>query len=251
MEETYKPERRFEAYLIVSKFKGYRNVKMVLFKTDPENNTDTIDFARAIENYDSADEHKVDTEDYLKGLFNWEEVEAMREYFKDWEDMQIFNYSEVCFPIRNNIIGVMGLAVGGLDDFYMFSKAKGYPLKFKVWGYYDLRYCESIEKEYGKDITNWHVGIAPNHPIKGCCTIVNVTNNDIGGASNVVLISPLVDTPDAAKHIRILSTAHQMLRVCELVYVRRHVGSETLKKIIEDAYGEDISKIMLDSPETT
>ena len=32
MEENYKPERRFEAYLIASRFGGYRNVEMTLFK---------------------------------------------------------------------------------------------------------------------------------------------------------------------------------------------------------------------------
>lgn len=40
---------------------------------------------------------------------------------------------------RYNCIGVGGLAVGGLQDFYRFSESPDYPLPFEMWGYVDLR----------------------------------------------------------------------------------------------------------------
>ena len=138
MEENYKPERRFEAYLIASRFGGYRNVKMILFKNDPENNTDTIDFTKAIKDYDPADERGGYPEHYLKGLFTWEEVEAMKKCFEDWENVQTFYHAEVDFPISNNSVGVGSMGVDRSCGFYLFDKSENYPLEFDVQGYYNL-----------------------------------------------------------------------------------------------------------------
>ena len=151
MEETYKPERRFEVSIVAFMFLGYWNVKIALFKADPENNTDTIDFTKAIKDYDEDTFH---AEDYLKSLFTWEEVEAMREYFKNDKHMHTFNCSEICFPIPKNIIGVGSIPVGiEAEGFYEFTNEENYPLKFKVRGYYDLRRHKRIEQENKKKET--------------------------------------------------------------------------------------------------
>ena len=139
MEETHKPERRFEAYLIVPRFRGYRNVEMTLFKKDSENNTDTIDFAKVIKDYvPPADGHKSYPEEYIKELFIWEEVEAMKECFKHWYNVEIFYHNEVDFPISNDRFGVGSRGQGRLYGFYMFDMSENYPLNFDIWGYYDL-----------------------------------------------------------------------------------------------------------------
>ena len=139
MEESYKPERRFEAYLIVSRFRGYRNVEMTLFKKDSENNTDTIDFARAIKDYvPPADGDKSYPKEYIKELFTWEEVEAMKECFKHWDNVETFYHTEIDFPISNDRFGVGSRGQGRLYGFYMFDMSENYPLNFDICGYYDL-----------------------------------------------------------------------------------------------------------------
>ena len=150
MEEVYKPERRFKASLILHGFKNRKNVRMFLFKADSENNTDAIDFAKAIRDYDyySVSEYMVYAEDYIKELFTWEEVEAMREYFEDLGNVRTFDYSEANFPIPNITVGVGALAPRGPRGFCVFNKFEGYLLKFDVRGYYNLDYHELIEDEY-------------------------------------------------------------------------------------------------------
>ena len=56
MTETYKLERRFEAYLKIPGFENGSSITMILFKPDPENNTDTIDLAKVVKDYDVADD---------------------------------------------------------------------------------------------------------------------------------------------------------------------------------------------------
>lgn len=47
---------------------------------------------------------------------------------------------------HNNAMSVSAMAVGGGDDFYMFSEYEDYTLPFKVWGYYNMRrYWETKE----------------------------------------------------------------------------------------------------------
>ena len=146
-ETAYKPERRFEACLIVPRFKGCRNVKMILFKKDSENNADTFDFPKAIKDYvPPADGDKSYPEEYIKELFTWEEVEAMKECFKHWDNVETFYHTEVDFPISNNRFGVGSRGQGRLYGFYMFDISENYPLEFDVWGYFDLERYGVIEE---------------------------------------------------------------------------------------------------------
>jgi hypothetical protein len=144
MEETYKPERRFRASLTIYNLWGYQDVEMYLYKDDIENNTDTIDFSKAIKDYDPADKERYYPESAVKEMFTLDEILIMKEYFNRWGDVHIFHYSEASFPIKENTIGTRYVAVGGNNDRYMFSEDEGYPLNFSICGFYSITGCKKI-----------------------------------------------------------------------------------------------------------
>ena len=52
-------------------------------------------------------------------------------------------------PINFNVIGANSVALGGGVDHLMVGDAVDYDLPFKVYGHYDLRYCERTqERQY-------------------------------------------------------------------------------------------------------
>lgn len=101
-----------------------------------------------------------------------------------------------------------------------------------------------------KSTAEWNVLVAHNHPIKGCFTIADVTGTDIDSAPDIILVSPLRQSTEVTRHIRILSRAHTLLKAIEFIYAGLEVPPEALRDLIEDVYGEDISKIMADSQKT-
>jgi hypothetical protein len=85
------------------------------------------------------------TDDYLQSAvdqtFSGTEVEALRQYFANWEDTEFS--AEPARPVADGMLGVGIRAVGGRDDFYLFWKCEDYPLPFRVAGYYDLSRADS------------------------------------------------------------------------------------------------------------
>lgn len=139
MEEIYKPERRFHATLEMRELLGYANVVFDLFKGDPENNKDTIDFEKAIKNYvppEDGYDHYAETA--LRESFTWEEIEAMREYFMKWGNDYIFDFFELSIPVSNGTCGPSAFGVGGSDRQFIFNTLDGYPLSFSVIGHCDF-----------------------------------------------------------------------------------------------------------------
>ncbi len=132
MEETYKPKRRFRAYVTTIIY-GYK-VKITLFKADQEI-YDHIDLLKAFLQCNPADGTKADAEYYLKRIFTLEEIEALKEFFKNWKQMQTFDYEEVRFPISNSIMRPGDSSINGTYAVVRFNETGTYPLKFTVRGY--------------------------------------------------------------------------------------------------------------------
>ena len=137
------PTKRYYAYLKIDKFPyrggNYRNVKMKLFKTDLTE-IERAGLPLIIRDYENMDEtEKIYAQSVTEELFTGKEISQMKPYFERFRGARL-ELHEVKLPMNaKNILGVAALPVGGLQDCHMFSKRKGYPLNFRVWGYYDLR----------------------------------------------------------------------------------------------------------------
>ena len=89
------------------------------------------------------------------------------------------------------------------------------------------------------DITRWNIIEDQDFPVKGCSTIFSYTDKEPEIADPVVMVSPLRDSPEVSKHVRIVSHAHGLLRVCECLYTGR-ATMEDLKRVIDEAYGTKV-----------
>src|SRR5262249_13204168 len=104
------------------------------------------------------------SDDYLRSAveetFGEEEVAVLCQWFSTWEGTTF--KAEVAPAVADNLAGVGVLAVGGVDDFYMFSGPEDFPLSSQVWGYFDLEAAESGPYVANPDLALWQVGVTEN-----------------------------------------------------------------------------------------
>lgn len=130
-------EPRYWVTVINSEFDGYQNVDFDLFHTEMSNE----ELARLVV---LAPGRSIDdvahwyTASAIEQSFSKAEVKQLCAYFKQWGNVRL----KACraSPPTNDSMGYGAYAVGGGNDFYMFSEVPGYSLPFKVWGYFDLRH---------------------------------------------------------------------------------------------------------------
>jgi hypothetical protein len=120
---------------VVKSFNGCRDVPFswfIVFDIDRPRRP----YAELIRNYDPSDEHIGYAEDAVDELFTLEQAEQLKDYldceFSDGGE-NTNTIMEVTLPMSS---------VGGGDDFYMLDKTPGYPLPFKVQGYFNLVGCD-------------------------------------------------------------------------------------------------------------
>ncbi len=88
------------------------------------------------------------------------------------------------------------------------------------------------------DMTRWNIIEDRDFPVKGCSTIFDYTDTNPETAYPIVMVSPLRNSPEVSKHVRIVSHAHGLLRVCEGLYTG-WATMEDLKSVIDEAYGTE------------
>jgi len=147
-------KKRFNAYLKIKNFPhrsaNYKNVMMILFKPDLTA-AEKKELPSIIKNYKKMNKNnKLYAQSIAEELFTDKEVSQMKVYFKSFKNTKLQQH-RVELPLNaDNRMGVGAIPVGGLQGFYMFSEQKNYSLKFKVWGYYDLRQYEFVSQKYPK-----------------------------------------------------------------------------------------------------
>jgi hypothetical protein len=133
---------RYYVYLKAKEYRDYKDVTFFLFRVDmPEELIANLLKPLGI---DPKSEENIYVPSQVEQTFSLKHVTKLVEYFGNWDRTEII--VKLADKPSPNVVGVRAIPVGGLQDFYMFSNAEGYPLNFKVWGYYDLRNCEEIEQ---------------------------------------------------------------------------------------------------------
>jgi len=89
--------------------------------------------------------------------FTGEEIKKMTPYFESFTNTR-FSYrllKEGSIPHRCMPTGA--IPVGGPYDFICFDQMKNYPLKVKVWGYFDISDCKEVlvEEEFPERFRFW------------------------------------------------------------------------------------------------
>jgi hypothetical protein len=133
---------RYCVYLKAKEYRGYKDVAFFLCRIDmPE-----VLIANLVKplGIDLKSEENIYIPSLVEQTFSLKHVTKLIDYFSTWDRTSII--VRLADKPSPGVIGVRAIPVGGLQDFYMFSNAEGYPLDFKVWGYYDLRNCEEIEQ---------------------------------------------------------------------------------------------------------
>ena len=80
----------------------------------------------------------------LEQTFNKAEVSQLSKYFSSTKSHTKLKAQKANCAPDNNSIGYGAYPVGGVDDFYMFSKENGYNLPFSVYGYFRRDENESV-----------------------------------------------------------------------------------------------------------
>jgi hypothetical protein len=141
----------FRVKSVVKSYDGCRNVPFSWFiergKSRPHR-----PYGELIENYDRSNERISYAEAAVDELFTLEQAEQLKDYLdREFGDggANTNIITEATLPMPNNTMGVGSIPVGGGDDFYMLDKTPGYPLPFKVQGYFNLVGCKL---EDGSDV---------------------------------------------------------------------------------------------------
>jgi hypothetical protein len=133
---------------ITREYRGCKNVTFQWFRSEP--GTTRRPYGELITDYDPRDEHRGYAEGAIDELFTADEAAELAAYLdREHGNHAVTTITKADPPIRNDVMGVGAIPVGGGDDFYMLCEKPGYSLRYKVWGYYDLVGCELID---GSDV---------------------------------------------------------------------------------------------------
>jgi hypothetical protein len=143
---------RYYVNLKAEEYAGYKDVIFCLFRVDmPE-----VLIANLLKplGIDPKAEENINVTSLVEETFSLKHVTKLIEYFGNWDRTKII--VKLADKPSPGFIGVGALPVGGLQDIYMFSDTDGYPLDFKVRGYYDLREYKpiDIDKKIGEMIAD-------------------------------------------------------------------------------------------------
>jgi hypothetical protein len=98
----------------------------------------------------------------VEATFDEKEVEALRWYFAQWHNLTDFQADPVGV-ICEDCCGPGALAVGGTDDFYMFSEHEDWPPALGwIYGYYDLEMAEAGPYVRNPELAVWRVSLMDN-----------------------------------------------------------------------------------------
>src|SRR5262245_59735695 len=127
------------------RFNGHKDVHFEWFLDEPYG--EPRPYAELINGY--ADE--ADPPYYPMGaideLFTLDQAQALVSYLdRVHGDAGEAKITAAKLPIELNMMGVGAIPTGGGQDFYMLAKEDEYNLPFKVYGYFDLRHHEPIDK---------------------------------------------------------------------------------------------------------
>lgn len=135
--------RLYGVKTVVEIYHGHRDVAFHWFACCRRR---PLPYAELIAGYEEADGLGY-AELLLDELFDRTEAEALVAYLdREHRGAGKTTIEAVKLPIARNIMGYGAMAVGGSDDFFALDKQPGYSLPFRVWGYYDLRGCEPVDK---------------------------------------------------------------------------------------------------------
>lgn len=132
---------RYYVYLETEEYRGYKDVHFMLFRVDmPE---ELIASLLKPLGLDPKSEENIYIPSLVEQTFSLKHVTRLIDYFGNWDRTKII--VRLADKPSSHRVGVGAIPVGGMEDFYMFSDMEGYPLNFKVWGYYNLTGCDPID----------------------------------------------------------------------------------------------------------
>jgi hypothetical protein len=139
--------RLYEVRTVVKVYSGHRDVVFHWFARRKPGFS-RWPHAELIAGYDELDPtSRCYAEDALDELFDKAEADALVAYLeREYGGAGETTIEEVNLPFPGNIVGYLAAAVGGGNDFYTLDEELAYTLPFRVWGYFDLRDCEPVDK---------------------------------------------------------------------------------------------------------
>jgi hypothetical protein len=119
---------------------AYEEVKVTWFVV--ERKTPLRPYNEAIQDYGQlAEKDRAFPEEYVNEQFSRAEAEALKKYL-DRRPSVTTQIEAIELPVMANASGCRRLARGGGSDFLSLFLDKGYPLPFKVQGYFSVRLAE-------------------------------------------------------------------------------------------------------------
>lgn len=119
----------------------YEEVKVAWFVA--ERQAPPAPYEQAIQEYAQLPEReRAFPREYVDELFRREEAEALKRHLDGRRNVATF-IEPVELPVLANTSGCRRLPRGGGNDFLGLFKEPGYPLPFKVEGYFSVRFAEA------------------------------------------------------------------------------------------------------------
>jgi len=145
--ETFK--KLYRAHSVIDNYKGKINVAFMWFVCERDNSI-IIPYDELIEGYESLLKNKDRIHrDYAEVAINEKfreiEIKMLRDYLKNYHDSELI-VEEVPLPLNDEGQRQFysAVAIGGEVGFYQLCEEEEYDLNFKVWAYYDTRFCIAI-----------------------------------------------------------------------------------------------------------
>jgi hypothetical protein len=131
-------EPRFDIKVVAAEYRNHKGVPFALFHHDGLPESVYEDWIR-----DGLDKTCPYLQSAVDESFSAQEVDTLREWFRSWGQDAVMNATPFTLISEPNVAGVGMMAVGGDDDFYMFSDHDDWPLPCEVWGYFNLSEAQS------------------------------------------------------------------------------------------------------------
>lgn len=129
-------EGRYLVSAMAEEYKGHKDVRFSIFQDEMSEG----EIQALLEPFGETNLYLAS---YVDMTFTNEQAEQIKKYLEANNPDVTVTINPASIP--GKFMSVSVLPVGGPQDFYMFYKADGYALDYKILGYYDLRQHEQLQ----------------------------------------------------------------------------------------------------------
>jgi hypothetical protein len=139
-------QRLFKAHTVTDNFKGCKGVWIDWFVLSRDKPLD-LPYSELVEGHDDGSDAYFDSREAINELFTADEAQAFKAYIESTNTPEMVIVEPARLPYSLNTMPIRAIPLGGPQDSLMIWKRDGYPLRFRVEGYFDIRSAQTGNAE--------------------------------------------------------------------------------------------------------